>query len=195
MTEIDILVIRHGQSVWNAAGRWQGQADPPLTEIGRRQAEIAAANVVGPFDVVACSDLKRAHETALIIAAKLEQTQVLTRRDLRERHAGPFEGLTRAQINERYPGAIAEREWPDGFEHDDALIARVCPALSELARLASARALVVAHGGVIRALDHACGAPEEPIPNLAGRWYHVGSEFRAGERVEFVPEGVDLGIE
>lgn len=195
VSAIDILVIRHGESEWNAAGRWQGQADPPLTEVGRRQAEVAAANVPGPFEVVASSDLSRAHETARIIAARLATEPVVAVEALRERNAGPWQGLTRAEINERWPGALEKRAWPKGYELDEALMERVLPALRELAFSVVRRALVVAHGGVIRALDRASGAPDESIPNLAGRWYRVGSEIEPGERVEFVPTGIDLGLE
>ncbi|MDG2111286.1 MAG: histidine phosphatase family protein [Actinomycetota bacterium] len=195
MTATDILVIRHGESEWNAAGRWQGQADPPLTSVGRRQAEIASENVQGSFDLVASSDLSRAHETAKIIAARLAAEPVVTLEALRERHAGPWQGLTRIEINERWPGAIEQRTWPTGYELDDTLMNRVIPALRELAFSVASRALVVAHGGVIRALDRASGAPDESIPNLAGRWYRVGHDIEPGERIEFVPAGLDLGLE
>src|SRR5262245_20577361 len=57
-----ILLVRHGQSEWNAAGRWQGQQDPPLTELGRRQAR-AAAETIGAIEAVFASDLQRALET------------------------------------------------------------------------------------------------------------------------------------
>ena len=58
-----ILLVRHGQSEWNLSGRWQGQADPPLTELGRMQAREAAQNV-GSIDVIWSSDLQRAAATA-----------------------------------------------------------------------------------------------------------------------------------
>ncbi len=54
-----LLLVRHGQSEWNAAGRWQGQADPPLTDLGRAQAR-AAARAIGGVDAVFASDLQRA---------------------------------------------------------------------------------------------------------------------------------------
>ena len=58
-----LLLVRHGQSTWNADGRWQGQADPPLSPLGRDQA-LTAAQRVGTVDVVLASDLQRAVETA-----------------------------------------------------------------------------------------------------------------------------------
>ena len=64
---IRLLLVRHGQSTWNALGRWQGQADPPLTDIGRRQAAEASA-AIGAVDAIFSSTLERARVTAEIIA-------------------------------------------------------------------------------------------------------------------------------
>ncbi len=190
-----MLVIRHGESEWNAAGRWQGQADPPLTELGRLQAKMAAESIHEGFDIVASSDLQRAHDTARIIAAHLGAGPVVTIEALRERHAGPWQGLTRVEINARWPGAIEQRAWPAGYEHDETLIERVVPALRTVAERVRRRALVVAHGGVIRALDRSTGAPEERIPNLAGRWYRVGADVEPGDKVEFISPHIDLDLE
>jgi len=65
-----LLLVRHGQSVWNADGRWQGQADPALTELGERQA-FDAARRIGMVEAVYASDLERAAKTAQIIAGQL----------------------------------------------------------------------------------------------------------------------------
>lgn len=193
-----ILVIRHGESEWNAQGRWQGQADPPLTLAGRRQAQIASDAVQAlhdamRFDLVVASDLARAHDTARIIAAAIDMA-VDTEPAFRERHAGPWQGLTRVEINEKWPGAIGAREWPEGYELDHSVMDRVIPALRDVASRSS-RALIVAHGGVIRALDRVSGAPDEAIPNLAGRWYGVGRDITPGERHEFVPNGIVQEVE
>jgi len=196
VTGVEVLVIRHGQSEWNAAGRWQGHANPPLTDMGVAEARLAATTIMTDLELVASSDLERANHTARVIAIQLQLEPVVVLPAFRERHAGPFEGLTRVEINERFPGAIERRDWPEGFEADDELMARVVPAMHDIAARLTRRGLVVAHGGVIRALDRVTSAPEESIPNLAGRWYHVGADgLTAGQRVEFVPEGVDLGIE
>src|SRR6187551_2407785 len=112
-----ILLVRHGQSTWNADGRWQGQADPPLSELGIAQAE-AAARVLDGVGTIWSSDLERAHHTASILAAALGLAVVPDAR-LREREAGEWTGLTRAEIDEQYPGAIAERRRPPGFEADE----------------------------------------------------------------------------
>lgn len=200
MNDVDVLVIRHGQSVWNAEGRWQGQADPPLTRVGRRQAAIAALALSDRafeegwvFDGLASSDLERAHRTARIVGEVLDLSPG-THEGLRERHAGPFQGLTRAEINERFPGAIAERSWPTGYERDESLLGRVLPALRDVCA-GHDRMLVVAHGGVIRALDRMSGAPDESIPNVGGRWYRLGETLSPGERCELVDPEFDHGVE
>ncbi|MEY2406219.1 MAG: glucosyl-3-phosphoglycerate phosphatase, partial [Acidimicrobiaceae bacterium] len=84
---VRILLVRHGQSEWNALGRWQGQADPPLSDLGRLQAH-AAAHALGAVGAVFASDLVRAAETAAIIAAELGVGPVVIDADLRERDAG-----------------------------------------------------------------------------------------------------------
>src|ERR671917_2105987 len=100
-----VLLVRHGQSEWNAVGRWQGQADPPLSDVGRQQARSAARSL-GALDAIFASDLQRATETAMIIAAELGVGPVVVDPDLRERDAGEWSGLTRAEIEERYPGYL-----------------------------------------------------------------------------------------
>ena len=65
-----ILLARHGETDWNREGRWQGWADPPLNDLGREQArELADQLRTTPFDAAYASDLRRAHETALVLAA------------------------------------------------------------------------------------------------------------------------------
>ena len=188
-----ILVARHGQSTWNAAGRWQGQEDPPLSTLGVRQAR-AAAGSLGTFDVVAASTLQRALTTATIIANELGLGPVVTDPDLVERHAGSFQGLTRPEIEERYPGYLAERRRPDDWESDEAVVDRASRALARIAARAGAggSALVVTHGGVIRCLETLAGAPRDGrLPNLGGRWFAVGpGTFDAGEEVLLVDADV-----
>src|SRR3954449_1914254 len=107
-----LLLVRHGQSEWNAVGRWQGQADPPLTELGREQARLAARSL-GALDAIFASDLQRATETALIISNALGVGPVVIDPDLRERDAGEWSGLTRSEIEEQYPGYLT----PLGDKH------------------------------------------------------------------------------
>ena len=91
---IDVLIVRHGQSTWNALGRWQGHADPPLSEFGERQAEAAATHLHLEFDAVVASDLQRAYRTAELATG--ERDDVTRCVEFRERNAGEWEGLTRA---------------------------------------------------------------------------------------------------
>src|SRR3546814_14677380 len=69
-----VLLVRHGQSEWNATGRWQGQADPPLTDLGRAQAHHAARSL-GVVDAIVASDLQRAADTAPIISGELGRSE------------------------------------------------------------------------------------------------------------------------
>src|SRR5215813_8680553 len=93
-----LVVIRHGQSTWNAIGRWQGHADAPLTDLGRTQAARAVASLP-PVEVIWASDLERARATAAVIGEALGlDVQVDVR--LRERNAGEWTGLTRAEIEQ-----------------------------------------------------------------------------------------------
>ena len=96
-----VLLARHGQSTWNAEGRWQGQADPPLSELGREQAHLAAAHV-GAVDLIASSPQQRALETATIISSTIGVGPVVVVEQLRERSAGPWSGLTRIDIDNQY---------------------------------------------------------------------------------------------
>ena len=162
-----LLLVRHGESEWNAIGRWQGWADPPLSELGARQAAVGA-RAVGAVDAVVSSDLQRARMTADIVAAELGVGPVVVDTALRERDAGPWTGLTRAEIEAEWPGWLAEGKRPDGYEEDDSLLDRVVPALLAL-EFAGETVLVVTHGGVIGAVDRALGETHARTPNLGGR--------------------------
>jgi probable phosphoglycerate mutase len=159
-----LLIARHGETEWNHDGRWQGWADPPLNETGRRQArELAEQLRTTPFDAVYSSDLKRAHETAEIVAA-LHSVPVVADPGLREIDVGSWSGLTRAEIEERFPGG----ERPDG-ETRDQHVARVLRAVERIARAhAGERILLVSHGGTFRAVhDRISDTPYHPVANCA----------------------------
>ena len=186
------LLIRHGQSEWNAEGRWQGQADPPLSELGVHQAR-AAADGVGMVDAIVSSDLERAAMTAAIIAEGIGVGPVLTDERLRERHAGPWQGLTRAQINEQYPGYLDNGQRPKGYESDEAVTERAIDALEEW-RLAGDTVLVITHGGLIGALEKSLGAPWERFGNLDGRYFVLDEHgLRLGDRVALIdPDAITV---
>jgi probable phosphoglycerate mutase len=188
------LLVRHGQSEWNASGRWQGQADPPLTDLGRDQA-LHAARGIGMVDAIYSSTLDRAAETAAIISAELGVGPVLADEALRERDAGEFSGLTRAEIDERFPGYLANGDRPPGWEHDEVLVARASAVLQRIAaEVGDGDVLVVTHGGVVMSLEDRLGGGRHRLANLGGRWIEWdGSQLRLGDRILLL-EGSELTI-
>lgn len=168
MSATDLLVVRHGQSEWNAIGRWQGHADPALSELGRRQAAVAAGSI-GAIDGIISSDLLRAAETAAIIAQQLGVGPVMIDERLRERDVGEWTGLTRTEIDKRWPGWIDDLRRPNGFEDADSVLSRVLEALVTMREASPGGSLlVVTHGGVIRSLARSHGLDDIPVANLAG---------------------------
>ncbi len=192
MSRTRVVVIRHGQSTWNASGRWQGHADAPLTDLGRAQA-ANGARAVPEVDAVWSSDLERARASAEIIAVTLGLDVRVDSR-LRERNAGAWTGLTRAEIETGWPHYLGQHKRPAGFEHDDEVLARVLSALRDLERThPGGDVLVVTHGGVLRALERYCGATDRAFPNLGGRFFDLdgaGDEvlLSAGDRLFLLDE-------
>ncbi len=179
-----VLLVRHGQSEWNAVGRWQGQADPPLSDQGRLQAR-EASRAIGAVDAVWASDLQRAVETATIIAAEIGVGPVVIDPDLRERDAGEFSGLTRPQIEERFPGYLDAHRRPPGWEPDEHLLERALRVLHHIAaEVTGGDVVVVTHGGLVYTIEEHLGSGFERLANAEGRWVEVGSgRLRLGERV------------
>jgi probable phosphoglycerate mutase len=151
-----LILLRHGETAWNAEHRMQGQLDVPLSATGVWQAEqLTQALADEPIDAVYASDLVRARLTALPLAERLG---LVAQRHigLRERHFGIFQGHTVDEVAVRWPAHFAgwrarEEQWriPDG-ESGREFIDRVLAALQEIvARHAGARIAVVAHGGVL----------------------------------------------
>jgi len=151
-----ILLVRHGETDWNAERRVQGHSDTPLNETGRAQAAaLADALEEKEIDAVYSSDLLRAHETARVVAERrgLEVTAI---RDLRERNFGTWEGLSDDQILERFPEA-AKGTWGDD-ESKTEMARRVYDALQRIAEAhPRGRVVVVSHGGPLRAVLVHCG--------------------------------------
>jgi 2,3-bisphosphoglycerate-dependent phosphoglycerate mutase len=152
-----VYLARHGQSDWNAEARWQGHADRPLTDLGRRQAaELAERLDAVALAAVYSSDLERARATAEAVAVP-RGLAVVALADLREIDVGSWSGLTRAEAERSFPDAY--RRWTDGGQGwDDGetyerMTERVVRAVLGIAdRHPGAPVLVVAHGGPIRAL-------------------------------------------
>jgi len=167
-----ILLARHGETEWNRVGRWQGQADPPLNDTGRQQARVLAAQLEDDgIAAVFSSDLRRARETAGIVAERLG-LPLTEEPALREIDVGSWSGLTREEVRDRYPEGFAR--WLAGeIGHDgetrEELSRRVVAAVERIAAAhVDEHVLVVTHGGAIRALRrHAAGDPGESLENGA----------------------------
>lgn len=192
----EILVIRHGQSTWNEERRWQGQADPPLSEFGRSQA-IAAAVVIGRVDVIVSSPQLRALETAQIMAEMVGVGPVEVFDDLRERSAGVWSGLTRIEIDQRWPGWVDGDQRPEGWEPDDQFYPRVINVFDEIAeKFEEATLLAISHGGVIISLEQQLGVNEGRIPNLHGRMVRGrAGDLEGGDRLQLIPDDMRTGGE
>ena len=157
-----LLIARHGETDWNREGRWQGWADPPLNETGRAQARRLADELrETSFDAVYASDLRRAFETAEILAAP-HGVAVVADAGLREIDIGSWSGLTRPEIEARFPNG----ERPDGETHEQHGT-RVRAAVVRIARRhLGERILLVTHGGTIRSIhDVTSDLPYHPVPN------------------------------
>lgn len=204
-----ILLVRHGESTWNADGRWQGQADPPLSDRGRQQAATAAASV-GTVAAIITSDLQRAADTGAIIARILGVEPVVVEPRLRERDAGALSGLTREEIHDRFPGLLpddpagfrpgldGQPAWPPGWEADEEVLDRAEVALVAIGRLIpDGDVLVITHGGVVYAVERRLGSPARGrLANLdACRLEVIGDRLVLGERVSLVDPAAVTAIE
>jgi broad specificity phosphatase PhoE len=184
MASTRILLVRHGQSTWNALGKWQGRADPPLSPLGQQQAASAAARI-GIVDAVIASPLVRARQTAEIIAEGIGVGPVDTDDRLIETDAGDWTGLTFHEIRTGWPGWLDQHRWPDNFEKEIDIVARMAEALIDIAaRHPGASVVAVTHSGAMRNLDRSLGDHDPSIPNLAARWYDVNEfSITGGERL------------
>jgi broad specificity phosphatase PhoE len=174
-SELTLLLVRHGETEWNAEGRFQGQCDVPLSDIGRTQAALlrdrlsiawqdALPSLPGPPRAIFTSDLSRAYETAEVLAGAMDAPPPIRRTHLvRERSFGAWEGLNIAEIRERF-GVDAQ---PEDSEPYAAVYARMVDALALIWEEAlkdrdSAVVLLAGHGGSLRLLiAHALGAGPE----------------------------------
>jgi len=160
----ELLLIRHAESEWNACGRWQGHADPPLSERGRRQAEALARELaaepigqIGRIDRIESSDLLRARETAAPLAAALGMP-VRTDPLYRELDLGVWSGLTGDEIRargdevyERFTSRQPDARAPEGESRLE-LWARARASIEALCEgCAGERVVLVTHSGFVRA--------------------------------------------
>ncbi len=186
-----VLLLRHAATRWNDQQRRLGWVDHPLTPAGGRAAEAWTGGSEVDFTAVVASDLKRARETAAILAAAVGCSHIVELAGLREQDQGAWTGLTKEQIKRRWPERLREipRRPVDG-EPPEVVLARALAALRQVAATQEGRrVLAITHSGLIRTLERAIGASAPPVPHLEGRWVAVvapsgaGSEplVRAGE--------------
>lgn len=157
----DIIFLRHGESVGNAESRWQGQADFPLTDRGRDQAQALADRWQAEgrkFDAILSSPLERARVTAETIAKALDQS-IETDPIWMERNIGEIAGMTGEEVNQRLPNRRFITPFSaivgDEGEGDWALYLRAGQALHVLLRRRPGQYLVVSHGGLLNQVMYA----------------------------------------
>ena len=157
-----LLLVRHGETDWNADGRLQGQTDRPLSDYGREQARQLAEDLQGEgFDAIYSSDLSRARETAEIVGGRLG-LRVELDPDLREKDWGNWEGLTSVERDRvEFVGESTEA-------HQERTL-RALRRLSER-HPGDARILVVTHGGSMRRVQASALGLALPVVENCGRW-------------------------
>jgi broad specificity phosphatase PhoE len=166
-----LLLVRHGETDWNAEGKLQGHTDRPLNEYGRQQAEALAETFsTGSIDALYASDLSRARETAEILGAKLG-LGVEVDPDLREKNWGNWEGLTSEErLHVAYEGETSE-------EHRERTLRAVRRIVE---RHPGERIVVVTHGGSLRRLQAFVSGFASPVIENCAVWAvaHEDGRFR-----------------
>ena len=170
-----LLLVRHGETDWNAEGRLQGHTDRPLSDFGRRQAEQLAEELAEEeIEAIYSSDLSRARGTAEIVGGRLGLPIELDS-DLREKNWGTWEGLTAVERDR------VEFVGESTRAHRDRM-------LRALARISarhpnSGTVLVVTHGGSMRRVQTAVLGVALPVVENCGRWLCtcVGGRLEAGD--------------
>ena len=157
-----LLLVRHGETDWNADGRLQGQTDRPLSDFGRRQARQLAEELADEeFEAIYASDLSRARETAEIVGERVGVPVVLDP-ELREKNWGTWEGLTAVERDRvEFVGETTE-------EHQERIL-RALQRISER-HPGDGRLLVVTHGGSMRRVQTAALGWALPVVENCGRW-------------------------
>ena len=170
-----LLIARHGETEWNAAGRIQGHTDIGLSDKGAEQAVLLGQRLSGlPIDVAYSSDLRRTSQTARLALGErhvaLNETPML-----REYHKGEFEGMTlteiKAQFPDEYPKYLEKNldYFPKGGESTRAVSTRMAKIIGEIkSNHLDETVLIVSHGGALRAaMVSLLGMP------LEGNWSFV----------------------
>jgi probable phosphoglycerate mutase len=163
----EIIIVRHGETVWNLEGRQQGHLDSPLTATGLQQAEALANRLSAlPFSKLYSSDLGRSWHTAEIIAAKTAH-KIESEPRLRERHLGVLQGLTKTRMQEEFPAdylvyksGAPEQRIREGQSLQEYFTSSVALAEELAARHEKETIVLVTHGGFLSSLfRHVLGLP------------------------------------
>jgi probable phosphoglycerate mutase len=178
-----LYLVRHAESVGNQDRIMQGVQEYPLSAAGR-----AAAGAAGPAmralcpDRVVSSDLSRAVDTAILALGRVD----LLDQRLRERSAGPWEGVPRAVLEAAHPGALEDdARRPEGFEPVDAVVSRMIAACQELLTQ-QGRTVAITHGGSLRLLATALNVPGRRFEHLEG--LVIGGAVQVIDRCRFGAE-------
>lgn len=185
-TFTEIVLVRHGETTWNASHIIQGHLDSELNDLGRQQAFAVASRLSKEENFVAIysSDLHRAAETARIIASTCNLPEVILDPSLRERHVGVIQGLTLREAQKRNPvayknflSAKRDQDIPGGGESLVQLLERCTSFLEKLAKKHKGeRIIAVTHGGVLRELYGRASpttAPDRRIKNTSVNVIHI----------------------
>lgn len=169
-----VIFVRHGETAWNSAKKYQGHSDIPLNEKGLQQAKMVAQRLTGEaISAVYSSDLRRAVQTAELIAGQ-HSLQTVALQELREVNFGLWEGLSYEEIMATWPevlSAIYARPGADripGGESFYEVKERVARGLSRcIADHDQETIVIVSHGGTMRVLlCHALGLAVERMWSL-----------------------------
>lgn len=169
-----LILMRHGETIWNKERRLQGHQDSPLTEEGKRQLAVIADALKGEkIDAAYCSDLGRAIDSAKIVLQS-HNLKAIQRRELRERSHGIVQGMTQRQADREYEDLQEQRRKskynfhnPKGESYADAEL-RVKPFVEEIKKNNAVQTvLVVTHGGIARTiLGQLFNLPPEEMMNI-----------------------------
>jgi glucosyl-3-phosphoglycerate phosphatase len=183
------VLLRHGRTAWNAQRRFQGQADPPLDDVGRMQAyEVAALIASLQPDLLVSSDAARAMRTAELVAAAAA-LPIRVEPRLRERSLGHWEGLTRDEVAAQYPDEFAD--WMAGRdvsgrggESREDVARRAVAAFAELPEVGTA--VLVTHSATAMALTTALLGLDQRVhvlgPLANCHWSELTAEHHDGVR-------------
>ncbi|XP_051140460.1 phosphoglycerate mutase-like protein 4 [Andrographis paniculata] len=185
----EIIIVRHGETEWNVVHRIQGQLDVDLNDVGRQQAVAVAKRLSREpkISAVYSSDLKRAYETAEVIAKHCGVPEVIKEPGFRERHVGDIQGVVFSDIAKVNPIAYKafvsnqdDQEIPGGGESFNQLYDRCTSALQRIAQKHQGeRVVVVSHGGTIRALHRRASGKKraaQKVLNTSVTTLHVSNK-------------------